>query len=116
YPRRPARHVARNGGRGRREADEDPLRVVSAPALGRVGSILFQAERDKLPADHPLRRVDERMDSALQAWGRNPYDPVILAQLNGTWGSTKLAWQQYLENRYDPEKPFRRASLSQVSQ
>lgn len=95
--------------------------TVRRSDLGLVGSIVYQAERDKLPEDHPLRGVAERMNAALQAWAQKPNDPVVLAQLQTIWGSTQLAWQQYIENRYDPEpevlkKRTRHASLPWVQE
>jgi hypothetical protein len=91
---------------------------VIAVDTGLVGSMKYQAERDRLPDGHPLRLAAARMDAALQRWVLKQNDPVVTAQLQVTWASTKLAWQQYLENRYDPEPKTlkRRASLSQVQE
>lgn len=90
---------------------------MSALDTGLVGSMLFQAERDRLPDGHPLRLAAARMDAALQRWVLQQNDPVVTAQLRVTWDSTKMAWQQYLENRFDPEPKTlkRRASLPWVS-
>lgn len=82
-----------------------------AADLGLVGTIYAQADRDKLKDDHPLRGVAGRMNASLVAYYKDP-TPLMHAQLLVVWAATKLEWQRYLENRFDPEPTPRKYKKS----
>ena len=65
---------------------------------GLVGSLICEADRQKYPADHPLRRIAARMDAAIRAYYALPCDKTAI-EMRRIYAATKLAHQQYWENR-----------------
>lgn len=66
---------------------------------GLVGTIINQADRDRLPAEHPLREVAARMDVALKDYYMSEHTEVGLTQLHKVYSAVKLTYQMYLEQR-----------------